>query len=71
MGTLFRSPVPGLFFQSPAEAAGQMLWLATSEPGRNWVSGGYYEKRSLRAVNAPSVAAELWDRSAGLLGLAP
>ncbi|MFF5197905.1 MULTISPECIES: SDR family NAD(P)-dependent oxidoreductase [Streptomyces] len=71
VGTLFRSPVPGLFFQSPAKAARQMLWLATSEPGRNWASGGYYEKRTLRAVNAPSVAAELWDRSTELLSLAP
>ncbi|GAA2698074.1 MULTISPECIES: SDR family NAD(P)-dependent oxidoreductase [Streptomyces] len=72
VGTLFRSPVPGLFFQSPAKAAGQMLWLATSEPGRNWASGGYYEKRILRAVKAPSVAPDLlWDRSTELLGLAP
>ncbi|MEZ7005500.1 hypothetical protein [Streptomyces sp. AD55] len=71
VGTLFRSPVPGLFFPSPAEVAGQMRWPATSAPGRSRTSGGYDEKRTVRAVKAPSVAAEPWDRSGELLDLAP
>ncbi|MEF9915490.1 SDR family NAD(P)-dependent oxidoreductase [Streptomyces sp. P5-A9] len=69
VGTLFRSPIPRLFFQSPDKAARQLLWLATSEPDQSWQSGGYYEKGELRAVKTPPFAADLWDRSAQLVGV--
>ncbi|MFF6995849.1 SDR family NAD(P)-dependent oxidoreductase [Streptomyces sp. NPDC008313] len=69
VGTLFRSPVPRLFFQSPDKGAGQLLWLATSEPGRSWASGAYYEKRRMRAVKTQPIATELWEASVKLLDL--
>ncbi|MFF3291265.1 hypothetical protein [Streptomyces sp. NPDC003023] len=69
VGTLFRSPVPRLFFQSPDKGARQMLWLATTEPGRSWQSGGYYEKGRTRIVTSQVAAADLWSSSARLVGL--
>lgn len=69
IGTLFRSPLPRLFFQSPEKAARQLVWLATSEPGQSWKPGGYYENGRLRAVKAPPVAHDLWERSASLATL--
>ncbi|WP_199185687.1 SDR family NAD(P)-dependent oxidoreductase [Streptomyces carminius] len=71
VGTLFRTPVPRLFFQSPDKGARHLLRLVTSEPGRDWESGAYYEKGKARAVKAPPVDAQLWDRSARLAGLEP
>ncbi|MFF0516493.1 SDR family NAD(P)-dependent oxidoreductase [Streptomyces sp. NPDC004250] len=70
VGTLFRSPVPRLFFQSPDKGAGHLLWLATSEPGRSWASGAHYEKRRIRAVKTELIAFELWERSAKFVNLA-
>ncbi|MFI5779514.1 SDR family NAD(P)-dependent oxidoreductase [Nocardia sp. NPDC051570] len=70
VGTVFRSPIPRLLFQSPEQAARQLIWLATTEPGRGWESGGYYEKGRPRSLRIPAVGGELWDRSTRLAGLA-
>jgi NAD(P)-dependent dehydrogenase (short-subunit alcohol dehydrogenase family) len=67
VGTLFRSPVPRLVFQSPEKAARQLVWFATSEPGQSWTRGGYYENGKLRTVKSPPGAHDLWERSASLL----
>jgi NAD(P)-dependent dehydrogenase (short-subunit alcohol dehydrogenase family) len=69
VGTLFRSPLPRLVFQTPEKAARQLVWLATSEPGQSWEAGKYYENGKLRTVKAPAGATDLWQRSETLLGL--
>lgn len=59
---------------SPEKGADTLVWLATSEPGSQWVSGEYYEKRKIAKANAQAsdadLARELWDRSAAMVALA-
>ncbi|MEV7867312.1 hypothetical protein AB0P17_14705 [Streptomyces sp. NPDC088124] len=69
VGTLFRTPLPRLFFKSPERAANQLTWFATSRPEVDWEPGSYYEKNRIRLVKKAPEAAELWERSRTLLGL--
>jgi len=49
------------------EGADQLVWLASSNPGVDWVSGEYYAKGKLakanRAAYDADLARELWDRT--------
>ncbi|PVU84286.1 short-chain dehydrogenase (plasmid) [Cellulomonas sp. WB94] len=57
---------------SPEKGADTLVWLATSEPGADWVSGEYYVKRKVAKANPQAydadLARELWDRSAAMVG---
>ena len=58
---------------SPAQGADTMVWLATSQPGRDWQSGEYYNKRKIakprkQAYDA-NLAHDLWELSAKLTQL--
>ena len=57
---------------TPAEGADTLVWLATSKPGIDWVSGGYYSKRKLAVADSQAhdatLARELWERSLQLVG---
>ncbi|MCR6491027.1 SDR family NAD(P)-dependent oxidoreductase [Cellulomonas sp. P24] len=59
---------------SPEKGADTLVWLATTEPGSQWVSGEYYEKRKIAKANAQAsdadLARELWDRSAAMVAMA-
>jgi NAD(P)-dependent dehydrogenase (short-subunit alcohol dehydrogenase family) len=61
-----------LAMRSPERGADTLVWLATSTPGRDWESGGYFADRkpanANRAADDASLAAELWDRSARICG---
>jgi NAD(P)-dependent dehydrogenase (short-subunit alcohol dehydrogenase family) len=62
-----------LLMRSPENGADTLVWLATSTPGLDWRSGGYYADRSPAQSHPQSddraVATALWDRSAELVGL--
>jgi len=64
-----------LAMRSPERGAGTLVWLATSVPGRDWESGGYFADRNPAtaspAAGDGNLAAELWDRSAQMCGLEP
>ncbi len=76
-GTLFMRlfysrPLAGLFMKTAAQGADTLIWLATSQPGRDWQSGGHYDKRRPGRVNrraTPQAGRDLWDISIRLLGL--
>jgi NAD(P)-dependent dehydrogenase (short-subunit alcohol dehydrogenase family) len=57
---------------SPEKGADTLVWLATAQPGADWVSGEYYVKRKVAKANAQaydaSLARTLWDRSAAMVG---
>ncbi|HUX71880.1 MAG TPA: SDR family NAD(P)-dependent oxidoreductase [Cellulomonadaceae bacterium] len=59
---------------SPEKGADTLVWLATTEPGTQWVSGEYYEKRRIAKAHAQAadagLARELWERSAAMVDLA-
>jgi len=59
----------------PAEqGADTMVWLASSVPGKDWVSGEYYYKRKIArthdAANDAVIARQLWDKSEQMTDLA-
>jgi len=59
---------------SPDRGADTLVWLVNGTPGSDWVSGGYYERRRPAKTNPQAddvtLARELWDRSAEMVGLA-
>ncbi len=69
VGTLFRSPLPRLFFQPPEKGARHLVRLAAPGPDQDWESGSYYENGEPCTIKAPPVGRELWDRTVELLGL--
>ncbi|MFF1384961.1 SDR family NAD(P)-dependent oxidoreductase [Arthrobacter sp. NPDC058288] len=60
------------FMLTPEQGADTLVWLATTKPGQDWVSGAYYAKRSLAKANKEAydaqLARQLWDRSEALVG---
>ncbi len=59
--------------RSPEQGADTIVWLATTKPGKDWTTGGYYANRK---PATPSVLAKdaglarlLWDQSAAICGL--
>jgi len=62
-----------LAMRSPERGADTPVWLATSAPGRDWESGGYFADRK-PATASPvaddaNLAEELWERSAQMCGM--
>lgn len=59
------------FMLTPEQGADTLVWLATSTPGQDWVSGAYYAKRALAKANKQAydaqLARRLWDRSEALV----
>ena len=57
---------------TPEKGADQLVWLAESQPGADWESGTYYEKRKpAKRVNRQALDADLarnlWERSEQLI----
>lgn len=73
---LYTNPIGRLFMTSPEKGCDQMVWLAEGQPGEDWESGTYYEKReptsrvNPQALDDP-LAEWLWERSEALLSTGP
>lgn len=62
-----------LAMRSPERGADTIVWLATTAPGKDWRSGGYFANRK-PATPSPlagdtQLAEQLWDRSMSMCGL--
>jgi NAD(P)-dependent dehydrogenase (short-subunit alcohol dehydrogenase family) len=62
-----------LIMRSPERGADTIVWLATTTPGKDWTSGGYYANRA-PATPSPlagdtGLARRLWDTSAAICDL--
>ena len=59
------------FLKTPEQGADTLIWLATTKPGADWVSGEYYDKRRVAKANKQAadlaLARELWERSLHLV----
>lgn len=67
---LYETPLKHLFLITPEKGADTLVWLATHQPGEDWVSGEYYHKRKTgrRSRQAePETAAKLWAVSEKML----
>lgn len=55
------------FLKTPEQGADTLVWLATTQPGVDWSSGKYYDKRKVARANKQAfdsgLARELWERS--------
>ncbi len=52
---------------TPEQGADTLVWLATTRPGTDWISGQYYAKRKVAKANKQAddagLARALWERS--------
>ncbi|RFA13384.1 short-chain dehydrogenase [Subtercola boreus] len=66
--------VLGRLMMSPEKGSDTLVWLASTEPGADWVPGEYYERRKIQKATKqaydPALAAALWDASERMVGLA-
>jgi hypothetical protein len=73
MRYVYHSPLRNLFLISTAKGADNLIWLASTTPGRDWQSGKYYIKHSIsdsldvQALD-PENARLLWEKSLGFIG---
>ncbi len=62
-----------IFLISPRRGADTLVWLASTEPGRDWQGGGYYARRKPGRTNPQAddlvLARQFYDASARLVGL--
>lgn len=69
----YETPLKNLFLISPEKGADTLLWLLSSEAGKDWQPGGYYSKRKPgrkhRQADDAELARQLWEASESLLGL--
>lgn len=74
MRFVYHTPLRRLALITPEKGADNLVWLATSAPGTDWVPGEYYEKRHVARTNPQASDAELaaafWDASLERVGLA-
>lgn len=73
MKRIYNNRIGRAFMVSPEKGAEQLVWLAESTPGTDWVSGTYYEKRRPAKRTHPqagddNLARRLWERSTELVG---
>jgi len=62
-----------LAMRSPERGADTIVWLATTKPGKDWLTGGYFANRKPATPNPLAddtrLAERLWDQSAAMCGL--
>jgi NAD(P)-dependent dehydrogenase (short-subunit alcohol dehydrogenase family) len=74
MKVVYANKLARRFLRGAEDGAGQLIWLATANPGTEWESGTYYEKfKAAKKTNVQAddaeLASRLWDRSLELLDL--
>ncbi|MGK9146130.1 SDR family NAD(P)-dependent oxidoreductase [Plantibacter flavus] len=71
MRLLYATPFGRRLLNTPEEGADTLFWLAESQPGIDWTSGGYFAKRKPARMNRratdTALAAALWDRTEAML----
>jgi NAD(P)-dependent dehydrogenase (short-subunit alcohol dehydrogenase family) len=71
---VYTTALKKIFLQSVEKGAEPLVWLATTTPGTEWLSGEYYEKHKLGKINDqakdPKLAHSLWKLSKKYTSLA-
>lgn len=72
MRFIYQTFLKHLVLISPEKGADTLIWLATSKPGTDWVSGEYYDKRKIEKANPQAydsdLAKKLWEISKEMVG---
>lgn len=70
---LYKTFLKKFFLISPEKGTDTLVWLATSEAGKDWQSGHYYYKRKSTKIHNDGdndeLAKQLWDKSATMTDL--
>ena len=74
MRLLYRTPLKHLLLIGADKGGDTLRWFIEGTPGETWISGAYYDERTLTTkvnpqVNDPDLAEALWQRSAELVGI--
>lgn len=74
MRWVYHTPLRRVLLSSE-KGADTLIWLAEGEAGTDWRSGEFYEKRKVVPTNPQAyddtLARELWERSAEMVGVRP
>ena len=66
----YRTPIKHLALIGVERGSDELVWLASSTPGTDWVSGEYYANHKIARANRraydPTLARDLWDRSTAM-----
>ena len=69
---LYSGPIKYVL-KTPEKGADTLIWLATSQPGKDWIPGEYYSNRHIKRPNKQAEEAEnakiLWEASLKATGL--
>ena len=69
---LYSSPIKYVL-KTPEKGADTLIWLATTEPGKDWTPGEYYSNRRIKRPNKQAEdshnAMTLWEASLKATGL--
>jgi NAD(P)-dependent dehydrogenase (short-subunit alcohol dehydrogenase family) len=67
----YRTPLRHLVLIGPERGSDELVWLASSTPGTDWVPGEYYVNHRIGRANRraydPELARALWERSVALI----
>jgi len=68
----YRTPLRHIGLIGPEPGSDELVWLASSTPGVDWVSGEYYAKHKVRKAHKQAsdagLAERLWNRSLEMVG---
>jgi NAD(P)-dependent dehydrogenase (short-subunit alcohol dehydrogenase family) len=71
---IYNTPLRHVALISPTKGTQTLLWLVNGTPGATWTPGLFYAKKKTKTPNPQAgddaLAANLWNRSAELAGLA-
>ena len=69
---VYQSPLSRILLKGPDAGAEPLVWLASTAPGVDWVSGAYYDRHQFGKVNSqassPSIPKDFWKVSEELTG---
>ncbi|MGZ0710607.1 SDR family NAD(P)-dependent oxidoreductase (plasmid) [Coraliomargarita sp. W4R53] len=72
-GFVYSNSLTKRFMTTPDDGGARLTFLAAGTPGKDWTSGGYYERDQLTESHKLStdsdLARALWERSAEMVGL--
>ena len=76
MRLVYRTPLKHLLLISSEKGGSTLSWFVEGTPDETWISGAYYDERTLSnrvnpQVDDAALAEALWQKSAELVGITP
>jgi NAD(P)-dependent dehydrogenase (short-subunit alcohol dehydrogenase family) len=69
---VYRTPLRNFGMLGPEPGSDELVWLASAEPGVDWISGEYYAKHTIgkthKKASDAGLAERFWNRSVEMVG---